>query len=125
NDKKGGDDMNTFNKSIFAKRLHYYMEQKGVDRRQLCDDLNLKYSTVSEWLSANKYPRIDKIELLADYFGITKSDLIEEKPAPTEDENELIKVVKELNSEFNFTNDQISRIASYMKFVGSEDSGKQ
>ena len=117
--------MNTFNKSIFAKRLHYYMEQKGVDRRQLCDDLNLKYSTVSEWLSANKYPRIDKIELLADYFGITKSDLIGEKPAPTEDENELIKVVKELNSEFNFTNDQISRIASYMKFVGSEDSGKQ
>lgn len=76
--------MNTFNKSIFAKRLHYYMEQKGVDRRQLCDDLNLKYSTVSEWLSANKYPRIDKIELLANYFGITKSNLIEDdKPADT------------------------------------------
>lgn len=117
--------MNTFNKSIFAKRLHYYMEQKGVDRRQLCDALSLKYSTVSEWLSANKYPRIDKIELLANYFGITKSDLIEEKPAPTDDENELLKVVKELNTEYKYTDSQISRIASYMRFVGNEDSGEE
>jgi hypothetical protein len=34
---------------------------------------------VNEWLKAKKYPRIDKIEILANYFGILKSDLIEEK----------------------------------------------
>ena len=71
------------NKQIMADNIAYYMSVKGVDRNQLCDDLNFKYSTVSEWLAAKKYPRIDKIEIMAEYFGITKSDLIEERNQPT------------------------------------------
>jgi repressor LexA len=54
------------------------MDKNGIDRNQLCEALGFKYSTVSEWLSAKKYPRMDKIELLAEYFGIKKSDLIEQ-----------------------------------------------
>jgi len=67
------------NKYTLAKNLSYYMAEKGIDRTQLCDDLGFKYSTVSEWLSAKKYPRMDKIEMLSNYFGIMKSDLIEDK----------------------------------------------
>ena len=37
------------------------------------------YSTVTEWINGRKYPRIDRIEIMADYFGILKSALIEEK----------------------------------------------
>ena len=70
--------MDKTNKEIFSENLTYYMEQKQVDRYQLCEALNFKYSTVSEWIAAKKYPRMDKIELLANYFGINKSDLIEE-----------------------------------------------
>ena len=66
------------NKKIFAENLQRYMEQHGVDRNKLCADLDFKYTTVSGWLSAEKYPRIDKIEILAHYFGIKKSDLVEE-----------------------------------------------
>ena len=29
--------------------------------------------------TGKKYPRIDRIEIMADYFGIQKSDLIEDK----------------------------------------------
>lgn len=65
------------NKDIFAENLKYYIELNNKDRNQLCKDLNIKYSTLSEWINANKYPRIDKIELLANYFGIQKSNLIE------------------------------------------------
>lgn len=67
------------NKQVLAKNLSYYMEKNNVDRYKLCEDLSFKYSTVSEWLSAKKYPRIDSIEKLANYFGIAKSDIIEEK----------------------------------------------
>ena len=35
-------------------------------------------------MKAKKYPRIDRIEIMADYFGILKSDLIEEKEKPAE-----------------------------------------
>ncbi|WP_449461329.1 S24 family peptidase, partial [Streptococcus suis] len=55
------------------------MDKKGVDRNQLCSDLDLKYTTVRDWIKGITYPRIGKIELLANYFGISKSDLIEEK----------------------------------------------
>lgn len=65
------------NNKIFAQNLQKFMDSKNIDRSTLCKDLDLKYSTVSEWLSAKKYPRIDKIELIANYFGIKKSDLIE------------------------------------------------
>lgn len=65
------------NKLVFASNLKRYMKKFNIDRYQLCDALGFKYSTVSEWLAANKYPRIDKIEKMANYFGIQKSDLIE------------------------------------------------
>ena len=72
--------METNNKNIMARNLTFYMAEKSIDRAQLCDDLGFKYSTVSEWLSAKKYPRMDKVEMLAAYFGVKKSDLIEEHP---------------------------------------------
>lgn len=73
---------NIGNKEIFAKNLSSYMSKKKIDRYKLCDDLDFKYSTLSEWLSAKKYPRIDKIEKLANYFDISKSALIEEHKHP-------------------------------------------
>ena len=39
---------------------------------------SLNYSTVRDWTNGRAYPRIDKIEMLANYFGIQKSDLIED-----------------------------------------------
>lgn len=66
-------------KKILAFNLQYYMNEMGIDRNELCQILGFKYSTVSEWLQGKKYPRIDKIEALANYFGIKKSDLIEDK----------------------------------------------
>lgn len=67
------------NKEIFSRNLKKIMHDNNVDRNKLCEDLNFKYSTVSEWIAAKKYPRIDKIEMIANYFGISKSDLIENK----------------------------------------------
>ena len=67
------------NKNIFAKNLKKYMDLYDKSRRQICDELGFNYYTFSDWVNAKKYPRMDKVELLAEYFGIKKSDLIEEK----------------------------------------------
>lgn len=66
-------------KQIFADNLRYYMNKNGKNGTNIIDDLNIKNSTFYNWLSAETYPRIDKIELLANYFGITKADLVEDK----------------------------------------------
>lgn len=67
------------NKEIFSQNLKYYMYKYGVDRNALCDTLGFKYMTVSDWINAKTYPRIDKIEILANYFNIKKSDLVEKQ----------------------------------------------
>lgn len=66
------------NKEIFSQNLKYYMNLNNKDRNDVCRDLGFPYTTFAEWYNGNIYPRIDKIELLARYFGIEKSDLIEE-----------------------------------------------
>lgn len=67
------------NKEIFSKNLKYYMELNNKDRNDICRDLKFPYTTFAEWYNGNIYPRIDKIELIAKYFNIKKSDLIERK----------------------------------------------
>lgn len=69
---------NIGNKETMSKNLKYYIEKSGKDRRTLCEIWGFPYSTVTDWINGNKYPRIDRIEVMADYFGILKSDLIEE-----------------------------------------------
>lgn len=71
-------------KEIMARNIKRYMEQKGVTNQQVCDALGFKYTTFIDWTKAVTYPRIGKVEAMANYFGIQKSDLIEEKETPTE-----------------------------------------
>jgi len=71
------------NKEIMAKNLRFYIERSGKERKELAKAWGFPYSTVSEWLTGKKYPRIDRIEIMADYFGIQKSDLIEEHTEDT------------------------------------------
>ena len=66
-------------KKVFSKNLKYYMELNGKNQRDLMNDLHLSSSTVSNWCTGLKLPRMDKVQKLADYFHINKSDLIEEK----------------------------------------------
>lgn len=67
------------NKNIFASNLKRYMELKGISRNDISEALGISYFTVSDWVNGKKYPRMDKVEKLANYFGIQKSDLIEDK----------------------------------------------
>ena len=70
---------NIGNKETFAKNLSYYLERSGKTQRELAEVVGVATSTFNDWMKAKKYPRIDKIEILADYFRILKSDLIEER----------------------------------------------
>lgn len=73
------------NKQIMARNIQRFMDQRGISRQQLCDALDIKYTTLRDWLKGITYPRIGKVEAMANYFGCEKSDLIEDKKEkPTE-----------------------------------------
>ena len=80
------------NEKIFSKNLKYYMELNGKSRYDVCKDLKFPYTTFAEWYNGKIYPRIDKIELLADYFNIMKSDLIEDKTKTDELGNLVVTI---------------------------------
>lgn len=90
-----------WSKEVFAKNLRYYMEKRGKSQKELAEIVGVSAPTVNEWLKAKKYPRIDKIEILSNYFGILKSDLIEDKEKQptvsdglTENQKALIEFAK-------------------------------
>lgn len=96
------------NKKVLAKNLSFYIERSGKDRRELAEAWGFPYSTVTEWINGRKYPRIDKIEKMADYFGIQKSDLIEEKievPMSKEEQKKsdaIVDITVRLHSDKDF-----------------------
>lgn len=82
------------NKQIMAKNIRYYMNKHSVSQTEICNTLGIKMPTFSDWVNAKTYPRIDKIELMANYFGISKADLVEEHTARSTNSNAVtIKVL--------------------------------
>lgn len=70
---------NLGNKKIMAENITYYMNKHQKSRNDMCEALGVKYTTFTDWVKGNSYPRIDKIELMANYFGISKADLVEKR----------------------------------------------
>lgn len=69
-------------REAFPIRLKYYMNKYGKCRNDLVSELGLKYSTIRDWEKGITVPRMDKVELLADYFECKTSDLLEIKKEP-------------------------------------------
>ena len=55
---------------IFSKNLCFLMEQKSITRRSLSRDLDIKYTTLCDWVNGRTVPRDDQLNRLSRYFGI-------------------------------------------------------
>ena len=69
---------NLGNKKTMAENLAHYIKLSGKTQKDLAAEVGVAYSTFNDWVNGKKYPRIDKIEMLSELFGILKSDLIED-----------------------------------------------
>ena len=75
----GRNDSNLGNKKVFAENLKYYIAVKGILQKDVAAAVRVSQGTITDWLSCRSYPRMDKIQLLAEYFEIQMSDLVEER----------------------------------------------
>lgn len=67
-------------REILAENLQKLIASRGIDQREFAAQLGVSDSSVSQWLSGDKYPRIDKIQKMADFFNVPKSRITEEQP---------------------------------------------
>lgn len=110
-----------WSRSDFVTNLRFYMARDKVNQREVAEIAGVSEATVSQWLSKKKYPRIDRVEKLAMYFDIEKSDLLENKENPAMNggismqKKELIKFVRSV------PDDQVEMILRVMKSILGEE----
>ena len=86
------------NENALSKNLKMFISRSGKDRRVIADELNLSYSTLTDWINGKKYPRINNIEKLSNYFGVSKSELIEDFDLIKKDNDRLVTIVIKLRT---------------------------
>lgn len=64
-------------KKIFAENLIRLLGEHNKTQLDLANQMNVAASTVSSWCTGDKMPRMDKVEWMAEYFGVPTSALIE------------------------------------------------
>ena len=112
---------NLGNKEIMAKNIQYYMDKYGKSRQDMCDALGVKYTTFTDWVKGNSYPRIDKIELMANYFGITKADLVEDHSDNQDAEQYYLDPDARDMAQFLFENPEYKVLFDASRNVKKED----
>jgi len=88
--------MSLGNKDVLAKNLKKHIAKSGKDRTTVAEDLGFPYSTLTDWVNGKKYPRINNIEKLANYFGVSKADLIEDFEEKRRDNDALATIIVKL-----------------------------
>ena len=63
-------------KNQFADRLKYYLMLNNKTQSDLVNDLKLEKSTVSNWCSGIRVPKLDVIIDIANYLHVSPGDLI-------------------------------------------------
>jgi repressor LexA len=69
-------------KKYFATNFKHYLDINNINRKKISEDLNIKYSTICEWLKGTMLPRADKLNQIADYFKVSPAKLLENSDEP-------------------------------------------
>lgn len=90
-----------FNK-LFAAKLKFYLVKNDMTQADLAERLGVGTTSVYNWCSGLKTPRMDKVDKMCEIFGISRSALItadhpvyEEKSISySEEEQDLISAYR-------------------------------
>lgn len=105
------------NKEVMARNIRKYMREKNVNQTEICKRLGIKQNTFSDWVNGKTYPRIDKIQLMSEYFGVNKADLVEDGAVDyivTDVEKEFLLELREAGPEMR------DRLFAYWRFLKQE-----
>ena len=59
--------------AINLKRLAY---NSGKTQKEIAKDLGVNQSTLACWMNGIRTPKMPKIDMLADYFGVTRDEIM-------------------------------------------------
>ena len=65
-------------KKTMANNISRLMKENNMNSKDVYTKIGVPQATFSNWVNAETYPRIDKIEKMAKLFGVSKAELVEE-----------------------------------------------
>ncbi len=108
-------------KKIFAKNLRHYLDRENKTQKEVADAIGVSPQTFNTWLQMVALPRMGKVQAVADYFGVNKSDLLEDKGTQEEDNSYYIdEEAKEL-AQFLFKNPEYRILFDAAKDVSADN----
>lgn len=88
---------------IFARNLKFFVIRSGQTQSQIAQALGVSKGTFSDWCSGRSLPRMNRVQQIADYFGISKSELVED--GKSDFEGDTAKLIRKIN-----TNPQLKKL---------------
>lgn len=107
-------------KIIFSKNLNYYVYQSGKQQKEIAEILGFNPKTFNGWCKGLSLPTMGKVQKIADYFGIGKSDLLDEHHKDEEDNYYLNEDAREM-AEFMFKNPEYKVLFDASRKVNKND----
>lgn len=104
---------------LFAKNLNHYLQLNDKTQLDLANHLGVSTSAVSAWCRGAKIPRMDKVDAMCKYFGIRRSDLMEDKNSKS-NSYYLNDEAREL-AEFLYTNPEYRVLFDATRKVKKDD----
>lgn len=109
-------------KRIFQKKFNQLLEERQITQKEVAGICNASTSTVSTWSNGTNMPRMDKIERLANHFGLPKSYFIEEEPASISGSrlsvDEAIKIYSSLSDA------QKEKAKDYLRYLKAQEDNQ-
>lgn len=99
-------------KNIFSKNLNSYIEASGKTQLEIAKSIGVSPQTFNTWCKGIAIPRMGKVQALADYFHINKSDLIEEKAS-----NDQPTTIAAHFDGDEYTAEELEKIKEFAAFV--------
>ena len=80
---------------IIARNLRRIAYEKGKTQTDISKETGIHIATISSWMNGKRTPKMDKIDLLCNYFGCKRSDIME----PHGDNFEYVTAIKRITSD--------------------------
>lgn len=105
-------------KVIFSQNLSRLIERSHKSQKEVAIDIGTSPQNLNNWVKGISLPRMGMVQKLADYFNVSKSDLIDEYKESSERER-IVQVIENLSEE------DIKKLKTYIRVLQFEKAEEE
>lgn len=113
---------------IFSENLIRLVRDSGKTQKEIAEKVGVSPQTFNTWCQGIAIPRMGKIQALADYFGVGKSDLLDEPKVYENDLDEYLELLHKderyralLSGSSKLNSDALDSLVKFIDGLNPED----